>query len=126
VGGAGGSVEPAWPAPTAGMCSRGLSVARLAAAPLLLLLADSSASPLSRGSETLSLGLTRQLPTASSADFGWVARSDAVEWRASETALVLIDLWNCHWCDAMSQVTAPPPSPRTVHRQTPQAPRPPP
>ena len=56
-------------------------------------------------SSVLQLSLLRQV-LASSADFGWDTSTTHAEWKAEETALILIDLWNCHWCAAMSQRTA--------------------
>ena len=55
-------------------------------------------------SSVLQLSLLRQV-LASSADFGWDTSTTHAEWKAEETALILIDLWNCHWCAAMSQRT---------------------
>jgi hypothetical protein len=63
--------------------------------------AAAAAAPLAGGSgngssSVLQLSLSRQVPASSSADFDWEARITRAEWRAEETALVLIDLWNCH------------------------------
>ena len=36
-------------------------------------------------------------------DAGWAPTTTVERWPAHETALVLIDLWDDHWCDAMAQ-----------------------
>jgi hypothetical protein len=51
----------------------------------------------------LALGLQRQIPTSWRADAGWAPTTEVTHWLANETALVLIDLWDNHWCDAMAQ-----------------------
>ena len=51
----------------------------------------------------LALGLQRQIATTWRSDAGWAPTTDVVHWQANETALVLIDLWDNHWCDAMAQ-----------------------
>lgn len=54
----------------------------------------------------LELVLQQQVSSApSSADFAWETSTAHTEWKAEETALILIDLWNCHWCTAMSHRT---------------------
>ena len=54
----------------------------------------------------LELVLQQQVSSApSSADFTWETSTAHTEWKAEETALILIDLWNCHWCTAMSHRT---------------------
>jgi nicotinamidase-related amidase len=54
-----------------------------------------------RNSSVLKLALRRQVQSPSSTDFSWETSIEHADWKANETALILIDLWNCHPCDAM-------------------------
>jgi nicotinamidase-related amidase len=49
----------------------------------------------------LKVALRRQVQTTSSTVFSWEDSIMHTDWKADETALILIDLWNCHPCDAM-------------------------
>jgi hypothetical protein len=71
--------------------------------PLALLMFALPAMTQAADDGTLALGLRRQVATTWRADAGWAPSTEVARWRANETALVLIDLWDDHWCDAMAE-----------------------
>ena len=48
--------------------------------------------------ETFHLAIKQQHPATATGRLHWVVNETGVQWRASETALVVVDMWDRHWC----------------------------